>query len=305
MKQYGHLYDNYFIKPANSIIHDPFRTQLLNSNIIEDVITLKKPVDVQDIFPDVYTDWIKSSRLNKVLGLDDFPYRHISLGVTQALDDWLLYCLKERLRLRIYKGEYPYINQIVNEDLIFIEDEELKSGDAVLISAPFSATGELHPRWCETIKICTELDIPMFVDCAFFGTCYDLSISLNEKCIDTVAFSPTKGLNTGFFRTGLTFTRRGHRKTVFETLTKWHHGIHMHTVMAMELMKHFDPDTIPNFYKGIQETVCKEYGLTPSKTVHLALGGEGWEYFSRDGLCNRIGLRIPIAEYHKGFSLRK
>jgi hypothetical protein len=300
-----HLYDNYFIKPANSIIHDPFRLHLLESNIVTDVISMKKKVDVQDEFPEVYTQWIKSSKLNNLLGLESFPYRHVSLGVTQAIDDFLLYCLKEKLRLRIYKGEYPYINQIVNEDLIFIEDEALKSGDAVLISAPFSATGEIHPLWCETIKTCNELSIPIFVDCAFFGTCYDLTISLDEPCIDSVAFSPTKGLNTGYFRTGLVYTKRSGKKTIFDTLTNWHHGIHMHTVMALEIMKEYGPDTVPNIYRSVQEQICSHYGLTPSKTVHLALGGEGWEYFTRDGVCNRIGLRIPIAEYYAGKDLRK
>lgn len=300
-----HLYDNYFIKAANSIIHDPFRTFLLHSNIVNDIINLKKPIDVQDIFADEYTKWIESSKLNSIIGLDSFLYRHISLGVTQAIDDFLLYCLKENLRLRIYKGEYPYINQIVNDNLIFIEDEELKTGDAVLISAPFSATGELHSKWCETIDICNKLNIPMFVDCAFFGTCYDLNISLDEPCIDTVAFSPTKGLNTGYFRTGLMYTKRENNKTIFTTLTNWHHGIHMHTAMALELIKEYSPDTIVNIYRPVQEHVCKVYNLTPSKTVHLALGNDDWNYFSRDGICNRIGIRIPIRNFYDGKDLRK
>ena len=300
-----HLYDNYFIKPANSIIHDPFRLHLLKSNIVSDIISMKKKVDVQDEFPEVYTKWIESSKLNTIRGLESFPYRHISLGVTQVIDDFLLYCLKEKLRLRIYKGEYPYINQIVNEDLIFVEDEELHTGDALLLSAPFSATGELHPKWCETINICNKLSIPVMIDCAFFGTCYDLSMSLDEPCIDTVAFSPTKGLNTGYFRTGLTYTKRGHRKTTFETLTKWHHGIHFHTAMAMNIMESYDADTIPNIYRPVQEEVCGYYGLTPSKTIHLALGDQNWDYFTRDGVCNRVGLRIPIAELYAGKNLRK
>lgn len=300
-----HLYDNYFIRPANSIIHDPFRNILLESNIVNDVISMKKPVDVQDSFPYVYTEWIKSSVLNKVTGLESFINRHVSLGVTQAIDDFLLYCFKENKRLRIYKGEYPYINQIVNEDLIFIEDEGIKRGDAVLISAPFSATGEIHPLWHDTIEVCNRLNVPVFVDCAFFGTCYDLTIDFNQPCIDTVAFSPTKGLNTGYFRTGLCYTKRGHRQTTFETLTQWHHGIHFHTVMAMEVMKNFSPDTIVNVYRPIQEIVCKEYGLTPSKTVHLALGDSNWDYFTRDGICNRVGLRIPIRDYSDGKALRK
>ena len=44
----------------------------------------------------------------------------------------------------------------------------------------------------------------MLVDCAWFGTCFDIDINLDEP-IQMVAFSTTKGLSCGNWRSGITF----------------------------------------------------------------------------------------------------
>jgi hypothetical protein len=294
MEQYKHLYDTYLIRPANSIMHDPFRLHIANSNIFKDMFDLKRPVDVQEEFLKVYPEWIQSSQLNNFLHLESLPYRYISLGVTQALDDFILYCIQNSKPIRMFKGEYPYARESIKADISYIDDTPLVEGDAVIISTPFSATGDLHPQWCELIQTCNKLNIPVFVDCAFFGTCMNITVSFNEPCIDTVAFSPTKGLNCGYYRTGMVFTHRRGKDSTLDLLTNWHHGIHLHTAVALELMNTFSPDTIPMAYRTTQLTVCEEYGLTPTNSIHLGLGGEGWEYFTRDGMCNRIGLRNAI-----------
>jgi hypothetical protein len=294
MEEFKHLYDKYLIRPANSIMHDPFRLHIANSNMFNDMFNLKRPVDVQDEFLKVYPEWIASSQLNQFTGLDSLPHRYVSLGVTQALDDFILFCVQQSKSIRILKGEYPYAREVIKSNINYIDDSPLVEGDAVIISTPFSATGDLHPRWDDIITTCNALSIPVFVDCAFFGTCLNINVSFDESCIDTVAFSPTKALNCGYFRTGIAFTKRQDSDTTLDLLTKWHHGIHLHTAVALELMNHFSPDIIPKTYRTTQLTVCKEYGLTPTNSVHLGLGGNGWEHFTRDGVCNRIGLRNPI-----------
>lgn len=301
MKQFEHLYDHYLIKPANSVMHDPYRHYLHSSNWFEDVITNKKQVDVQDEFLDRYPQWITSSKLNTISGLETFPKRHVSLGTTQAMDDFVMYTLKTKRRLRVLKGEYGYCREISNCDNICntVDDLPLETNDSLIISAPFSATGDIHPRWNELIDTCNRLDIPVFVDCAFYGTCLDIHLDFNHKCIDTVAFSPTKSLNCGNMRTGMIFTKRTGRDCSLEILTEWHHGIHIHTYIANMLMKEFGPDTIANSYRDIQLKACEHYNLIPTKTIHLGLGGDEWSHYSRENVCNRVGLRNAIYDYNK------
>lgn len=306
MKEFQHLYDDYLIRPANSIQHPPFRTHFIGHEMFDKIFKLEQPIDVQDEFLDEYPKWIAKSKLNSFTGLETFPHKFVSLGVTQAIDDFILFCFKKGLKLKMFNGEYPYARESSQVDWSkeAIDAHGVKAGDAVIISCPFSATGDKHPMWTLLMSECNSKGIPVFVDCAFFGTCRDITVSFDEPCIDTVAFSPTKGLNCGSFRTGIAFTKRSGADCTLDILTHWHHGVHMHTAMALDLMKTFGPDTIPNAYTETQKQVCDHYGLTPTKTMHLALGGHGWEYFTRDGICNRIGIRIPVAELAKGRELR-
>lgn len=292
-EQFKHLYDTYLVKPANSILHNPLRLHLIENGLFNNIITNKTPVDVQDEFLDFYPKWIASSKLNSFTGLESLPYRYVSLGVTQGIDDFVLYCLKNNKRIRTCRGEYGYGIEISPYHPQY-EDTELLPGDALIISCPFSATGDKHEQWDIIISTCNTLDIPVFVDCAFFGTCLDITVDFNQPCINTVSFSPTKGLNCGNMRTGITFSKRQGRDCSLDILSKWHHGIHMHTYFAYNLMTAFGPDTIPNSYRQVQLDVCKHYGLMPTNSIHLATGGEEWSYFDRGNGINRICLRNPI-----------
>lgn len=306
MKEFQHLYDNYLIRPANSIQHPPFRTHFIGHSMFDKIFKMEQPIDVQDEFLDEYPKWISSSKLNSFTGLEKLPNRYISIGVTQAIDDFILFCFKRNLKLKMFKGEYPYARESSQVDWVNenIDNYPLERGDAVIISCPFSATGDKHPKWNWLMDTCDNLEIPVFVDCAFFGTCRDITVDFSNQCIDTVAFSPTKGLNCGNFRTGIAFTKRSGKDCTLDILCHWHHGVHMHTALALELMKNFNPDTIPTVYTDIQKQICDHYKLIPSKTMHLALGGEGWEHFTRDGVCNRIGIRIPAADIFLGKDLK-
>lgn len=279
-------------------MHDPFRVFLLENNLFEPVLTNKVPVDVQDEFLELYPNWIKSSKCNSFKGLDKFPFRYVSLGVTQGIDDFVLYATKKNKRLRFSRGEYGYGMEISDHGPL-LDQEPLSAGDALIISCPFSATGNLHPDWDNIINTCNKLDIPVFVDCAFFGTCLDIHVNFDHPCIDTVSFSPTKGLNCGNMRTGITFTHRQGKDCSLDILSKWHHGIHFHTYLALNLMKNFSPDTVPLTYKVSQEAVCKKYNLTPSNTLMFGLGNDDWVHFSRNGFSNRVNIRNAIQDHFK------
>ena len=175
---------------GNSVWNQPFMDHLNETffpNI--DITTL---ADESSIMLERYQGWIESSKLNKFRGLDAFPHRFASVGTTQTLDWWHYYCAVNNLNIRTFRGEYPY-----NRDALLqtnldwhdsIDDRGLVKGDAVLVSVPFSGTGRVPEAWDELIKTCNLLNIPVLVDCAWFGTCFDIDINLNEPCIKMVAF---------------------------------------------------------------------------------------------------------------------
>jgi len=283
---------------GNSVWNQPFVDHLkehLFNNIDESTIHLE-----QDTFLELYPEWIASSELNQFRMLDGFQHRYVSLGVTQALDWWHYWCTANGYRLRMFRGEYPYNRDALLEQWTqdrYIDDTPLQRGDAVIISVPFSGSGRKPERWKELINTCTELDIPVFVDCAWFGTCFGIEVKLNHPCIKMVAFSPSKGLSCGNWRCGIVFTRFDETECSLGLQTEWRHGIHLNVAIANELMRNFSPDTMPKKYMPAHRAVCEHYGLETTNTIHIAVGGSEYDDFNRDGGFNRINIRDALKRY--------
>jgi len=281
-------------KSAGGIKHLSYVDWLVNNRVVEKLLTGKLPIYCQDEYLEYYPKWIANSNYNNFDGILSFPNRYISLGVTQSIDDWTLYCIKNNLRLRVFRGEYPYSKEFAN--WCWIEDEPLQKNDAVLISFPFSGNGSKHPLYDWLIETCNSIGIPVFIDCAFFGACSDMHVNLNQPCIDTVAFSLTKGLSANNYRSGITFSRRNGKDTVLDVQTAWQNGIHLNVAIGLQLMKQFSPDTLVNEYKDKQLKICNEYNIIPSATIQLATGDDSWNEYSRDGVYNRINIRNMLSQ---------
>jgi len=287
---------------GNSVWNQPFIDHLKENffnNINESTVDKEA-----ETFLELYPQWIASSKLNQFRNLDSFPYRYVSLGTTQALDWWHYYCMANGYRLRMFRGEYPYNRDAMLEDWTedrYIDEAPLQRGDAVIISVPFSGSGRKHDGWKSMINTCNELDIPVFVDCAWFGTCFGIEVKLNHPCIKMVAFSTGKGLSCGNWRAGIVFTNIEPDDCSLGIQTEWNHGIHLNVAIANELMRNFGPDTMPKKYKDSHMAVCEHYGLESSNTIHIATipPTEGAERFNRDGAYYRINIRDALKRHKK------
>jgi len=293
-----------FEKSANSIWHNPYFDYLQDSGFWSRIDASDLP-QAQDTFLHEFPEWIASSKLNSFRGLDidHYPHRVLSLGTTQAFDWWHFMCANRGQRIRVFKGEYPYHRDVAYnwDHTQYIENQNLRKGDAVIISVPFSGHGNKHPYWKWLIEQCYELNIPIYVDCAWFGCCENIEVKLSHEPIRAIAFSTTKSLSSGNWRTGMVFTREEYSSLHLQT--EWHHGIHLNTRIGLELIRNFGPDTIPNVYSKHADAVCQHYGLKRSSTVHIANGDDTWNEYNRDGTYNRINIRkhIKHIKKHKKF----
>ncbi len=291
-------------KTGNSVYNDDIR-KFIASHIgqwFEDSRTFSEMVNMK-AFVNEMKVWILSSKLNKVKGIESFPQAAVSLGVTQALDQFHYDILLEKRRLRIFRGEYPY-NRDVHPFCFstdFIDDHPLKKEDAVVISLPFSATGDNHPKMEETLNECLDKKIPVFIDMAWFGTCGGLDFDLSHPGITQVAFSLTKGLSCGNYRCGLRLDRSYRDDGPADRLRlhqQWNHSVHLNLKVGLELMKNFSPDTQYLKYRQAQMEVCKLFDIKPSPCVHIATShSEKWSAYKRDGITNRLNLRDAIKKH--------
>ncbi len=288
-----------FKRNGNSIYNGEFLSYLLDKDFFN--TALKEDLQCQQKFVDYYPDWVGSSTLNCIRGLETFNYRFPSVGVTQSLDEFHYRILEEGRTLRMFRGEYPYnrdVHKFFDDNQSnFIDDRPLQKGDAVIVSCPFSGTGMMHHSTHRIFDAAQDLNVPVFVDMAWFGTCANINIDLSHPAIEEVAFSTTKGLCTGDYRAGIRFSRHGkidytsgERKNRLALQADWTHGCHLNTRISLELMAHFGPDHQWNKYSKAQTKVCETYNLTPSNCIHIALGGENWLQFHRDKLYNRVNI---------------
>jgi hypothetical protein len=293
-------------KTGNSIYNDDVRV-FLGQNIAkwfsdsEQFSSMVNP----GAFVSEMGEWIRSSQLCSVLGLEDFEVGCVTLGVTQALDQFHYDILRSGRRLRMLRGEYPYNRDVhpFSFETDFIDDAPLTRGDAVILSSPFSASGDTPPRLDEILESCLHLQVPVFVDLAWFGTCGGLTFDLRHPAITHVAFSLTKGLTCGNYRSGVRWTRKKKDVLAADRLQlqqEWNHSVHLNLKIGRELMKNFGPDTQFKKYRSAQLKVCEHFSIEPSPCVHIATSKlERWRDFDRDGVIQRINLRDAIKLIHR------
>lgn len=233
--------------------------------------------DIGDTFCQTYLSWVKSTQKNKFRGLDDFQSLVYCNGTTQAFDAW--YIKHHSKRFRFFKGEYLYHHLTCEYHKFnwdFIEDDDLKENDALIISLPFSNTGDIHKNLYEVLDKCDDLNIPVLIDCAFFGICENIDFNFTYKCIKEITFSLSKTFPIAYARVGMRLARIEEN----DLLVAHHKFNYINKVGAsigLELINEFNPDFIINKYKQKQLDFCEYLEVKPTNTVLFGIANEGWD----------------------------
>ncbi len=212
-----------------------------------------------NLFKDTYHQWILSNKLFPIVGLNNFRYRYITNGITEAFTDFY-----DRPVLYVFENEYNYHKELGQRTVKSIE--EVPNYSRLVVSYPFSGTGNVREDWNDIIDYCNKMHIEIFIDCCFFGISKVDRLNLNHDCITHVAFSLSKTFATGGIRTGVLYKR--HKTTTPVTIANDHHyvqlaGCHLH----YHLINNIKPEFIYNKYRDKQISLCKELNMIPSDTV--------------------------------------
>ena len=247
-------------------------------------------------FLQLHKQWVKSSENFKISGLKDFESL-VTYGVTDAFNDF--YFINKNIY--VMRGEYTYHRDIGYPVIDSIYD--IPSYSALIISYPFSATGNVHPDWKDIIEVCEERSIKIFIDCCLFGICKVDELDLSSSCITHVAFSFSKTFSTAGNRTGVLYTR-DKRFTPLRNQNKHFYTNMMGQIMHYKLMKKFSPDYIFNKYRSRQVELCNSNNITPSDTVIFGISdAKEFDYFERDRYINRICLSYALQEFDSPLEL--
>lgn len=245
---------------------------------------------IVDQFCEKYFYWILSSCNHNVIGLADFKYKVYSLGTTEAFDKF--YMKNQNRRFRCFKTEYMYHElawKSNQSNWAYIEDKELKENDAVVISLPFSDTGNQHFFHNQILSQCNQLGIPVLLDLCYFSISTGINIDLTYPCITDVVFSLSKVFPVAHARIGMRLTRFDNDDTLFVYQKNFYNN-RIGAALGLEFISRFSCDYIPKKYKSKQLKFCKMLGIEPSKTVLFGIAFDCWNEYNRGGLTNRLSL---------------
>ena len=244
----------------------------------------KENTDCSTEYEAQYRTWITRTRNNTVRGLEFFPNAVFSHGTTESFDKF--YTRHRNRTVRVLAGEYSYHQYAVNCKVGGIDD--ITENECVIISLPFADSGTKY-LYSELMQRCTELAVPVLVDCCWFGMCSGIDFDFTYPCIEDVVFSLSKTFPVNKLRIGCRFS-----KPYCDGLTVYRE--HKYTNffvqhIALDLLAQFTSDYMFNKYHLKQLKLCKQLQVTPSPVVSLAYGsGENWAYLNRGGPFNRLCL---------------
>lgn len=243
---------------------------------------------IQYKFLQQYKSWIIDSKNNKFTGLDKFDFAVCSNGTTESFDKF--YMKHKDKRFRCFKGEYTYHmlswrNNFKNWD--YIEHDDLRENDAVVISVPFADFGGIHPEMQRVLDTCENKNIPVMIDSAYIGICRNINFDFSHPAIEEVTSSLSKTFEVSHARIGIRFSRNDNDDPLFV----YHKAEYVNRIscgIGLNLMNNFSADYNIDKYLPKQLELSKEMNCDISDCVLFLLGNENYNQYKRADKWNRL-----------------
>ena len=223
-----------------------------------------------DISDQVYIDfkeqcesWLFGSKLNTLTGIDTFTRKDIIIGCTQFIDN-----LYMQGPVQVLRGDYNYHKRL---GLAYVKDVGSLIPDIPLIVAmPFPSIGAPHQDMEEILNECLVKKIKVHIDGAWTTCCRNIVFDYGHPAISSVGISLSKGLGLGWNRIGLRWTRQSHADSV-TIMNDFRMNNRALSMIGLYFIRNLPPDYLWNTYGSIYYKVCKDFNLTPTNSIYLAL----------------------------------
>lgn len=223
-------------------------------------------------YADIWRNWLTFTNLKSISGLDKFKYADYTQGTSQTFDNFVI--KNSNRGITALRGEFQYhkcISKFMEfSELRHIHPDFLYGPDlhALIISAPFSDYGCVHPEFEIILDICNRFNIPVCLDLAYWGIAKNVHIDLDKwPCIHEVTCSLSKPFHIlENHRVGIRFTRE-YADDGISMLNE----VDMQNTHSMSLgahyMKQFSPDYMWEKYCDAHLAVCNDMNIYVTDTV--------------------------------------
>ena len=247
------------------------RPQPLSDKVIEQLIqdVLSGALD-KDITDKVYsnfksemTAWLFKSKLNTLTGFDNFSRVDIINGCTQFIDNIYM-----QGPVQVLRGDYRYHKRL---GLAYVKDVGSLIPDIPLIVAmPFPSIGAPHQDMEEVLHECKIKKIAVHIDGAWVSCCRDITFDFGHDAIRSVGISLSKGLGLGWNRIGLRWIKDNKPDSI-TVMNDFNMNLRAPAMIGLHFIRNLPSDYLWDTYGDTYYKVCKDFDLTPTNAIYLAL----------------------------------
>lgn len=260
-------------------IHDPESMEFLSG--------ITTGIGNKDAFVNDYKEWICEGKNFK--GMDIFSHLDFSAGTTETFH--MFYFRHLRKRLRLFAGEFFYHHMMARNyfhEFALLEDDDIQSGDCVIMSCPFANTGNIPKNFYDILKRCDEMAVPVLLDLAYINISNIKELDLDYKCIETITTSLSKVFPVECHRIGLRLERTCYDDNLFAYNS--HNYVNTFSVhIGHQFIKKFDNNWLYDKYKDKQEKMCEQMKLEKSNCVIFGLDlSQRYSEYNRGTDINRL-----------------
>lgn len=279
-------------------IHDP-NMLAARDHLIRQFTTIDSSITdtaehIKQHYLDTYRAWAFTGF--NLPGIELYQHACFTQGTTESFSHF--YVRYRDHRLRIAKGEYFYHKMMkslwCDNKFALLDQDELRSGDVVLISVPFADTGDIPLDLDAVLDRCDVLDIPVMLDFAYLNLtapdAFAHSIDLTRPCVKYVVTSLSKVFPVEHLRIGLRLQKEKYEDQIYVVNEKNYNYINLLSAyVGTGLMHLFTSDYVFHQYRQQQISFCQSLQLAVSPCVNFGIDHHGrYNEYNRGGPTNRL-----------------
>lgn len=250
---------------------------------------------IKSEFLDTYRSWM----------FEGFNFRHANLykyacftqGTTESFAHFYIR-YRDGHRLRLQRADYFY-HQMMHklwyaEKFAWLDEDQLRPGDVLVISVPFSDSGDCPLNLTETLDQCENLGIPVMLDLAYINLCspdsFPYEIDLSRDCIKYVVSSLSKVFPVENLRIGIRLQKEQWDDQLYVINETNYNYINILSAFVGSNMIRTYPNTFMyNRYRQNQLDLCTQLQVEPSPCFIFGIDHNNqYSAYNRGAQTNRL-----------------
>jgi hypothetical protein len=246
---------------------------------------------IRESFIETYKWWMPST--HNLIGIEKYTEGCFTQGTTESFAQFYIR-YRNHKRLRLAKGEYFYHQMMrglwYEDSFAWLDEDDIRDGDVVLLSVPFSDTGDVPYALDELLDECDKNNVHVMLDLAYINLAVDLEINLEHPCIQYVVSSLSKVFPVENMRIGIRLQREKFEDQLYVVNEPGYNYINLLSAyVGKEMMLEFPADFIYDKYAEDQEVYCKYFDLVKSSCVYFGIDHNNkYPEYSRGNETNRL-----------------